>query len=73
MIYAEELVPGLNRFYSGHFQTTLNFKTFLGYAPCIGVIIVQSTIRYQAEVSAILCFCGHKIVRKILMQTLKTV
>ena len=28
MIYPEEIVLGLNRFYSGHFQNTL-FETFL--------------------------------------------
>ena len=29
MIYAKRIVPGLNRFYRGHFQ---NVKTFFGYA-----------------------------------------
>ena len=32
VIYPKELVPGLNRFYRGHFQNIFNFKTFLGYA-----------------------------------------
>ena len=32
MIYPKELVPGLNRFYSGHFQNTINFYTF--FRPC---------------------------------------
>ena len=27
-----KIVPGLNRFYRGHFQNTLNFKTFFGHA-----------------------------------------
>ena len=32
MIYPKKVVPGLNRFYSGHFQNTPNIKTFFGYA-----------------------------------------
>ena len=32
MIFAERIVPGLNRFYSGHFQNTPNIKAFFGYA-----------------------------------------
>ena len=32
MIYAKRIVPGLNRFYSGHLQNTLIIKTFFGYA-----------------------------------------
>ena len=32
MIYAKRIVPGVNRFYSGHFQSTPNVKTFFGYA-----------------------------------------
>ena len=32
MIYAKTIVPGLNRFYRGHFQNTPNIKTFFGYA-----------------------------------------
>ena len=32
MIYPKEFVPGLNRSYSGHFQNTINFKTFFGHA-----------------------------------------
>ena len=28
VIYAERIVPGLNRFYSDHFQNTPNIKTF---------------------------------------------
>ena len=30
VIYAERIVPGLNRFYSGHFQNAPNIKTFFG-------------------------------------------
>ena len=36
MIYAERIVPGLNIFYSGHFQNTPNIKTFFGYPALIG-------------------------------------
>ena len=32
VIYAKRIVPGLSRFYSGHFQNTPNIKTFFGYA-----------------------------------------
>ena len=32
-IYPKKIVPRLNRFYRGHFQNTLNFKTFYGCAP----------------------------------------
>ena len=32
VIYAKRIVPGLSRFYSGHFQNTLDIKTFFGYA-----------------------------------------
>ena len=32
MIYDKTIVPGLNRFYRGHFQNTPNIKTFFSYA-----------------------------------------
>ena len=32
VICAKRIVPGLNRFYSGHFQNAPNIKTFFGYA-----------------------------------------
>ena len=32
MIYAKKIIPGLNSFYSGHFQNTQNIKTFFGCA-----------------------------------------
>ena len=32
MIYGKTIVPGLNRFYRGHFQNTPNIKTFFSYA-----------------------------------------
>ena len=32
VIYAKEVVLGLNRFHSGHFQNTQNMKTFFDYA-----------------------------------------
>ena len=39
-IYAKKIVPGLNRFCSGHLQNTPNIKTFFGYAVnCIIIII----------------------------------
>ena len=33
MIYAKRIVPGLKRFYSGHFQNTPNIKTFSAMLP----------------------------------------
>ena len=32
VIYPKNIAPRSNRFYSGHFQDTLNIKTFFGYA-----------------------------------------
>ena len=32
VIYAERIISGLNRFYSGHFQNTPNIETFFGHA-----------------------------------------
>ena len=39
MIYAKTIVPGLNRFYRGHFQNTPNIKTFFGYATRNGLSV----------------------------------
>ena len=43
MIYAERIVAGLRRFYSGHFQNTPNIKTFIGYAifNLLGLFLTQ--------------------------------
>ena len=41
MIYAKRVVPGLNRFYRGHFQDIPNVKTFFGYAA------IELTVYYE--------------------------
>ena len=60
--YSKELVPGLNRFYSGHFQNTPNSKTFFGCAlsyPCPSILL--ATFNYRARGTCAPCTLNYSL------------
>ena len=56
----QKIVPGLNIFYRGHFQNTLNFKTFFGCAPenCQKECALNYDT-YANEIENLKCILGH--------------
>ena len=60
MIYRKEIVPGLNRFYRGHFQYILNLKHSYVCAPenCQKECVLNYDT-YTNEMETLKCTLGH--------------